>query len=167
MSDTETSAALIELTSDIVSAYVANNVVQPGALPDLIASVYSSLAGLGQPAAPPVEDHKVTAAQIRKSITPDHLISFIDGRPYKALKRHVTKHGLTPAEYRQKYGLPHDYPMVASSYAASRSELAKSFGLGRKRQGAAAAKQAAPDAKITEKKPAGRGRPRKPGAAAE
>src|SRR4051812_30088182 len=99
MSDTETSAALIDLTSDIISAYVVNNVVHPGTLPDLIASVHSSLAGLGQPAAAPVEDHKVTAAQIRKSITPDHIISFIDGKPYKALKRHLTGNGLTPADY--------------------------------------------------------------------
>jgi len=167
MSDTETSAALIDLTSDIVSAYVANNVVQPGALPDLIASVHASLTGLGQPAAPPVEDHKVTAAQIRKSVTPDHLISFIDGKPYKALKRHLTGHGMTPADYRQKFGLGPDYPMVAANYAASRSELAKSSGLGQKRQAAAAAKKATPDAKVTEKKPSGRGRPRKAGAAAE
>ncbi|WP_298961065.1 MucR family transcriptional regulator [uncultured Methylobacterium sp.] len=129
-----TSAGLALLTSDIVSAYVSKNSVPVADLPALITSVHASLNGLGQAAPEPVEDHKVRPAQIRHSITPDHLISFIDGKSYKSLKRHLAKHGLTPDQYRQKFGLGRDYPMVAASYAAQRSELAKSLGLGAHRR---------------------------------
>ncbi|KMO40638.1 MucR family transcriptional regulator [Methylobacterium variabile] len=164
----------IDLAADIVSAFVSNNNVPIAELPGLIASVHASLSGLGQPAATPVEDHKVTPAQIRKSITPDAIISFIDGKPYKSLKRHLTSNGLTPDEYRQKYGLPRDYPMVAATYAAQRSELAKSLGLGQLRRDRAAAKKAAekraePDPVVTapvDAKPARRGRPKKATASA-
>ncbi|WP_298951492.1 MucR family transcriptional regulator [uncultured Methylobacterium sp.] len=148
--------SLAELTSDIVSAYVSKNSVPLADLPSLIASVHASLSALGQPAAQAAEDHRVTPAQIRKSITPDHLVSFLDGRSYKSLKRHLTSHGTSPDEYRRKFGLGHDYPMVAASYAAQRSELAKSLGLGQQRRRAAEAAGSAP---------ARRGRPRK--AAAE
>ncbi|GJD50289.1 hypothetical protein OPKNFCMD_3028 [Methylobacterium crusticola] len=166
MNDTEAPAvALIDLASDIVSAYVSNNNVPAAELPGLIVSVHASLVALGQPAAAPVEDHKVTAAQIRKSITPDHLISFIDGKSYKSLKRHLTSQGMTPADYRQKFGLGHDYPMVAASYAAQRSELAKSIGLGQQRRKAVAAQDVAAEATVTEAKPA-RARKSKPAAAA-
>jgi len=159
----------IDLAADIVSAYVTNNSIQAADLPGLIASVHASLSGLGQPAATPVEDHKVTPAQIRKSVTPDALISFIDGKPYKSLKRHLTSNGTSPDEYRQKYGLPRDYPMVAATYAAQRSELAKSLGLGQLRRNGAAAKKAAekraePDPVVTTPdgaKPRRRGRPKK------
>ncbi|WP_246102723.1 MucR family transcriptional regulator [Methylobacterium terricola] len=159
----------IELAADIVSAYVMRNNVPAAELPKLIASVHASLSTLGQPAATPTEDHKVTPAQIRKSVTPDAITSFIDGKPYKSLKRHVTSNGLTPDEYRQKYGLPRDYPMVAANYAAQRSELAKSLGLGQLRRDRAAAKKAAekravPDPVVTasmDAKPARRGRPKK------
>ena len=159
----------IDLAADIVSAYVSKNNVPVAELPNLIASVYASLSGLGQPAATPVEDHKVTPAQVRKSVTPDTITSFIDGKPYKSLKRHLTSNGLTPDEYRQKYGLPHDYPMVAANYAAQRSELAKSLGLGQIRRDRAEAKKAAekrsvPDPVVTapaDAKPARRGRPKK------
>ncbi|MBM0669048.1 MucR family transcriptional regulator, partial [Klebsiella pneumoniae] len=113
-----------------------------------------------------VEDHKVTAAQVRKSVTPDRLFSFLDGKPYKSLKRHLTTRGITPAEYRQKYGLPHDYPMVAATYAAQRSELAKNSGLGQYRREQAAARKAEAGAKAAEAVPAKRGRPRKAEAAA-
>ncbi len=159
----------IDLAADIVSAYVSKNNVPIAELPSLIASVHASLSTLGQPAATPAEDHKVTAAQIRKSVTPDALISFIDGKPYKSLKRHLTTRGLTPDEYRQKYGLPRDYPMVAANYAAQRSELAKSLGLGQIRRDRAEAKKAAEkraalDPVVTaplEAKPVRRGRPKK------
>jgi predicted transcriptional regulator len=159
----------IDLAADIVSAFVSNNNVPVAELPGLIASVYASLSGLGQPTATPVEDHKVTPAQIRKSVTPDALISFIDGRPYKSLKRHLTSNGTSPDEYRQKYGLPRDYPMVAANYAAQRSELAKSLGLGQLRRDRAAARKAAekraePDPVVAapaDAKPARRGRPKK------
>lgn len=128
-------AETIELVAGIVSAYVSNNVVPPAELPDLIAMVSRTLGELGKPSAPAAEEiPKLTAAQIRKSITPDHIVSFIDGKPYKSMKRHLTKNGLSPDAYRQKYGLPHDYPMVAPNYAAQRSELAKSLGLGQLRR---------------------------------
>lgn len=132
----------IELTVDIVSAYVSNNHIQAVDLPALIGTVHAALSDLSKPAEAveaPVE--KLTPAQIRKSITPDALVSFIDGKPYKTLKRHLTSHGLTPREYRATYGLPDDYPMVAAGYAAQRSALAKAIGLGV--PGAQAARQAA------------------------
>src|SRR4051812_6826219 len=119
------------LVAEIVSAYVTNNSVRPADLPDLIASVHQALGELGQATGSADAVERPTASQIRKSITPDALISFIDGRPYKSLKRHLTGHGLDPYSYRQRYGLPADYPMVAASYAAQRSELAKAIGLGR------------------------------------
>ena len=171
---TQNDTDFISLAADIVGAYVSNNNVRTADLPNLIASVHASLTGLGQPVAAPVEDHKVTPAQIRKSITPDHLFSFLDGKPYRSLKRHLTSNGLTPDEYRQKYGLPRDYPMVAANYAAQRSELAKSLGLGQLRRDRAAAKKAAekraePDPVVTapvDAKPARRGRPKKSAASA-
>nr|WP_132255488.1 MucR family transcriptional regulator [Methylobacterium segetis] len=123
----------VELAADIVSAYVTNNSLPVAELPALLTSVHSALNNLthGAPQAAEEEVEKVTPSQIRKSITPDALVSFIDGKPYKTLKRHLTGHGLDPHAYRQRYGLPNDYPMVAASYAAQRSELAKSIGLGR------------------------------------
>ncbi|WP_425339922.1 MucR family transcriptional regulator [Methylobacterium variabile] len=139
----EQQSELVGLAADIVSSYVANNNLQVAELPGLIASVHASLMALGQPVAAAAEETRATPAQIRKSVTPDHLISFIDGKPYRSLKRHLTSQGLTPADYRQKFGLPHDYPMVAASYAAQRSALAKSLGLGQRRRDAAAAAQAA------------------------
>ncbi|KMO41242.1 MucR family transcriptional regulator [Methylobacterium variabile] len=164
---TQNDTDFISLAADIVGAYVSNNNVRTADLPNLIASVHASLTGLGQPVAAPVEDHKVTPAQIRKSITPDHLFSFLDGKPYRSLKRHLTSNGLTPDEYRQKYGLPRDYPMVAANYAAQRSELAKSLGLGQIRRDRAAAQKAEAETGATESTPARRGRPKKADAAAE
>ena len=125
---------LAEVTSEVVAAYVAKNHVQPGELPALIASVHAALAGLDQPEAPVEEAATlVPPVSIRKSLTEDYLISMEDGKRYQALKRHLTKHGLTPAEYRTKWGLPRNYPMVAPAYAARRSEIAKGVRLGRKR----------------------------------
>jgi predicted transcriptional regulator len=123
----------IQLVAGVVSAYVSNNRIPMAELPVLIAGVHAALNGIASGAPQAVEDEvqKPTASQIRKSITPNALISFIDGRPYKTLKRHLSAHGLDPYSYRQRYGLPSDYPMVAASYAAQRSELAKSIGLGR------------------------------------
>ncbi|WP_082172986.1 MucR family transcriptional regulator [Methylobacterium platani] len=123
----------VSLAADIVSAYVAKNSVPPGELADLIASTYAALAKLAAPSKP--EPVKLEPpVPIRKSVTPDYLISLEDGRQYKSLKRHLTSRGLTPDDYRQKWGLPRDYPMVAANYAASRSELAKSSGLGQSRR---------------------------------
>ncbi|AWN52177.1 MucR family transcriptional regulator [Methylobacterium sp. 17Sr1-1] len=159
---------LIGLAADIVGAYVTRNNVPASELPGLIASVHASLSSLGQPVAAPEEDHKVTAAQIRKSVTPDHITSFLDGKPYKSLKRHLNSQGYTPDEYRKKFGLPFDYPMVAATYAAQRSELAKSLGLGQIRRDRASARKA--DAEVQGGEPAAparRGRPKKAETAAE
>jgi predicted transcriptional regulator len=102
-------------------------------LPALIQSVHEALTGIGQPEAEPGPgERKLSVAQIRKSITPDALISFIDGRPYRMLKRHLATHGLTVAEYKARFGLPSDYPTTAPSYSAARSTLAKEAGLGQK-----------------------------------
>ena len=126
---------LVALTADIVSAYVSNNRVPPAEMAALLSSVHAAVAGLGSSSAG-VEPSpaKLTPAQIRKSITPDALISFIDGKPYKTLKRHLTGNGLTIEEYRERYGLPRHYPSVAASYSESRSTLAKSLGLGQRRR---------------------------------
>lgn len=124
---------LAELTSEIVSAYVTNNKLPSGELPDVIASVHAALRGLNEVKAP--EPEKPTPiVSIKKSITPDYLISLEDGRRYKSLKRHLSGRGLTPAEYREKWGMPRDYPMVAPNYAKQRSDLAKALGLGQQRR---------------------------------
>ncbi len=121
------------LTADIVSAYVSNNKVGASDLANVIAEVHRALGAVGQAPAPAEpEAPKPTAAEIRKSRTPEFLTSFVDGRKYKSLKRHLTTNGMTPDEYRTRFGLPKDYPMVAESYSAQRSALAKTLGLGRK-----------------------------------
>jgi predicted transcriptional regulator len=126
---------VLEQTAEIVSAYVSGNHVPREELVKLIGDVFRTLrgvdAGPAESAAP--EQPLTPAVPIRKSITPDHIICLEDGKPFKSLRRHLqTKFGLTPEEYRAKWGLPNDYPMVAANYAAKRSELAKSIGLGRK-----------------------------------
>ncbi|MBR2690448.1 MAG: MucR family transcriptional regulator [Aquamicrobium sp.] len=122
---------LTELTADIVGAYVANNPVPVSDLPSVIASVFQSMANLGIPSEPIVEPLK-PRVPVRKSITPDYLISLEDGKQYKTLKRHLAKLGLSPEQYREKWSLPQDYPMVAASYSEQRSALAKNLGLGKK-----------------------------------
>ena len=154
----------IELTADIVAAYVSNNSLPVGGLADLIASVHGGLTGLRAPTEPAqIEVEKPTAAQIRKSVTHDGLVSFVDGKTYKTLKRHLTGAGLDPASYRQRYGLPNDYPMTAPSYSEQRSALAKSLGLGQQRRTGTdtVAKAAKSDETAPEKAKKGRGRPRK------
>jgi predicted transcriptional regulator len=125
--------------AEVVAAYVSNNHVALSDLPALIASVHASLARMatGQQDAPVESSEKLSSAQIRKSITPDALISFIDGKPYKTLKRHLGTHGLDPDSYRARYGLPADYPMVAPSYSERRSALARNLGLGNHGRGRA------------------------------
>ncbi|OBQ67976.1 MucR family transcriptional regulator [Mesorhizobium erdmanii] len=124
--------ALIELTADIVSAYVSKNAVPVASLPELIQSVNASLSKIGAPAEP--ESPALTpAVNPKRSVFPDYIICLEDGKKFKSLKRHLDVHyGLTPDEYRAKWGLKSDYPMVAPNYAAQRSALAKSSGLGRK-----------------------------------
>jgi predicted transcriptional regulator len=142
----------IELTASIVSAFVGNdaNRVAQSELPDLISATLSALITLGDSEAV-VTDRvsKPTPAQIRKSITHDALISFEDGKPYKTLKRHLTTHGMTVAEYKAKWGLPNDYPTTAPAYSEARSAMAKALGLG---QGGRKVKAAAPPAKVTKAK---------------
>jgi len=122
---------IIGHTADIVAAFVGQNKVSVEALPDLINSIYGALANMGAPA-PAAPEKQAPAVPIKKSVTPDFLISLEDGQKYKSLKRHLrTKYGRSPEDYRAKWGLPKDYPMVAPAYAASRSALAKSMGLGR------------------------------------
>jgi predicted transcriptional regulator len=125
----------IGLTAELVAAYVSNNNVPVSELSALLANVHAALAGLGNEAnAEPAAPEKATPAQIKKSVTPDALISFLDGKRYKTLKRHLTTNGLTMEEYRARYGLPSDYPSTAASYSAQRSELARSLGLGQQRR---------------------------------
>lgn len=138
----DTAAERAELTADVVSAYVSNNPVPVTNLPELIASVHASLSGLILPAAPSVAE-LVPAVNPKKSVFPDYIVSLEDGRKFKSMKRHLGLLGMTPDEYRAKWGLPRDYPMVAPSYAATRSALAKSIGLGRKPSTAASAKKPA------------------------
>ncbi|WCS27260.1 MucR family transcriptional regulator [Methylobacterium sp. NMS14P] len=119
----------------IVTAYVGQHHVPAADLPGLIASVHRAVAGLGQPAEDaPAQADKPTKKQIDASVRRDAIISFIDGKPYKTLKRHLTKHGLDARGYRERFGLPDSYPLVAADYAVKRSALAKAAGLGAPRQ---------------------------------
>jgi len=130
MSDDKSNVS--EMVADIVAAYVGNNAVQAAELPDIIRSVHSALseAEKGGPAAAP---RAAPPTSIKKSITPDYLICLEDGKKFKSLKRHLqSQYGMSPEEYRAKWGLPSDYPMVAPNYAKARSELARKMGLGRK-----------------------------------
>jgi predicted transcriptional regulator len=126
-----------------VSAYVSNNPIPTAELPSLIASVHSSLQGVGTPAkTKPVVEKPEPAVPVRKSITPENIICLLDGKRFKSLKRHLrSKYDLSPEQYRAMFDLPADYPMVAPNYAAERSALAKKIGLGRQagaRRGSAA-----------------------------
>jgi predicted transcriptional regulator len=125
----------LELTSRIVAAYLSRNAVPAGELPDLIQQTFSSLSGTSprHPSEPAVEEQR-PAVPIEKSVTVDSIICLEDGEKFKSLKRHLmAKYGLTPEQYREKWGLPADYPMVAPNYARQRSELARASGLGKKR----------------------------------
>ncbi|HEY9012708.1 MAG TPA: MucR family transcriptional regulator [Devosia sp.] len=124
---------LIDLSADIVCAYVSHNALSVADLPKLIADVHAALRGLGTAAvAEPVEELK-PAVPVKKSIAPDYIVCLEDGKKFKSLKRHLRTHyNLSPEEYREKWGLPADYPMVAPNYSATRSRLAKDNGLGRK-----------------------------------
>ncbi|WP_192181708.1 MucR family transcriptional regulator [Mesorhizobium amorphae] len=123
---------LIELTADVVSAYVSNNPVPVGDLPALIGQVHAALKGTAGSVSEEPEALK-PAVPIKKSVAPDYIICLEDGKKFKSLKRHLSTHyGLTPDAYRAKWGLSADYPMVAPNYAAARSALAKTMGLGRK-----------------------------------
>ena len=146
MSDPETSMAqatadaltLAEMTAGLIVAYVSRNRVQPSDMPAVIATLHASLAGLGSASETAPEPTKqLPAVPIKKSIADDYIISLEDGRKFKSMKRYLSILGMTPDQYRAKWGLPHDYPMVAPAYAKARSELARSHSFGRKSSDAA------------------------------
>src|SRR5271166_5590317 len=126
----------VELAAEVVAAYVANNPLPRSELPALIEAMKSAIEGLGRgpEGAEPQVEAKPPAVPVRKSITPDYLICLEDGKKFKSLRRHLRLHGLTPEQYREKWNLPANYPMVAPNYAARRSALAKKIGLGQIRR---------------------------------
>jgi predicted transcriptional regulator len=129
----ETTESMVGLTADIVAAHVSNNSVAISDLPTLIANVHTALTGLVSGSVAEEPTKLEPAVSIRSSIKPDYIVCLEDGKKLKMLKRHLmTSYGMTPAEYRTKWGLPADYPMVAPSYANQRRELAVKIGLGRK-----------------------------------
>ena len=135
MSDTTTTNNFIELTAEIVSAYVSNNTVPSGDIPALINQVHAALARVsGAPGEPPAEPLK-PAVSVKRSVTPEYIVCLEDGKKFKSLKRHLrTQYNMTPEQYRDKWSLPPDYPMVAPNYAQARSALAKQMGLGQQRR---------------------------------
>ncbi|MFA6266607.1 MAG: MucR family transcriptional regulator [Pseudolabrys sp.] len=135
MNDSTNSGNFIELTASIVSAYVSNNSVAASDIPALINQVHAALSGVsGKTGELPAEPLK-PAVSVKKSITPEHIVCLEDGKKFKSLKRHLrTQYNMTPEQYREKWGLGPDYPMVAPNYAAARSQLAKEMGLGQQRR---------------------------------
>ena len=131
----EKSSNYIELTADIVSAYVSNNSVAAGDISTLISQVHSALLRVSNGQGEVVSETLKPAVAVKKSITPEYLICLEDGKKFKSLKRHLrTQYNMTPEHYREKWGLPPDYPMVAPKYAEARSQLAKQMGLGQQRR---------------------------------
>ena len=131
MAEDKPTQAVLGLTAQIVSAHVSNNTVSRDALPDLIQQVFSTLMAAGTEQ--PEPEQLQPAVPIKKSVFPDYIVCLEDGKKLKMLKRHLqTSYNITPEQYRERWGLPHDYPMVAPRYAEHRSELAKKIGLGRK-----------------------------------
>ncbi len=127
---------LVEMAAEIVAAYVSANQVAPQDLPALIRTVHSALGAVSSEAAAPAELTQEPAISVKKSVTPDYIICLEDGKKFKSLKRHLrTRYNMSPDEYRTKWGLAHDYPMVAPNYAKERSNLAKRMGLGQARKG--------------------------------
>jgi predicted transcriptional regulator len=138
MSNTDEQTGLIELAADIVSAYVSNNAISASDVPTLIGEVYSALSRVGTGAVAAPSEPAKPAVSPKKSITPDYLICLEDGKKFKSLKRHLrTMYNMSPEQYREKWNLGSDYPMVAPNYAEARSRLAKEMGLGQKRKRAA------------------------------
>jgi len=151
---------LTSLTADIVSAYVANNALSGDKIPDLISSIHGALSRASLRAVEPEKVELKPAVAIKKSVTPDYIICLEDGQKFKSLKRHLQSHyDLSPEAYREKWALPYDYPMVAPSYAAARSDLAKDMGLGRRGTAVAGTQTEAPaSVKPVEKPAKGRGK---------
>lgn len=154
-SDLETVPDFIELAADIVAAFVSNNSVPIADLPALISSVHATLGKLNQSAPEEKLEPLTPAVSVKRSITPDYIVCLEDGKKFKSLKRHLrTRYDMTPEQYRTKWNLASDYPMVAPNYAAARSELAKNMGLGQQRRKQDSGPAADSEAKV----PAPRGR---------
>ena len=135
MSSDEASSNFIGLTAEIVSAYVSNNTVSSGDIPALINQVHAALLRVSSGQAEASSEPLKPAVPIKRSINPDFIVCLDDGKKFKSLKRHLrTQYNMTPEQYREKWGLPSDYPMVAPNYAAARSQLAKQMGLGQQRR---------------------------------
>jgi len=135
MTDIQSETNLLDLTADIVASYVGNNTLATADIPNLIQAVHKALQDTVQATNEPEPEPLKPAVPIKKSVTPDFLICLEDGKQFKSLKRHLRTHyNLTPAEYKEKWGLEHDYPMVAPNYAEARSALAKQMGLGQQRK---------------------------------
>ncbi len=135
MDEASISQSYIELAADIVSAYVSNNSVPASELPALISDVHSALTRVSSGVSVVSADAPRPAVPTKKSITSDYIVCLEDGKKFKSLKRHLrTQYGMTPEAYREKWGLPPDYPMVAPNYAKARSQLAKEMGLGQQRR---------------------------------
>ena len=142
----------LELAAEVVAAFVSNNPVPRGELPALIQTIHETLARLsaGGENSTSKEEPKEPAVSIRKSVTPGYLICLEDGKHFKSLKRHLAAHGLTPEQYRAKWKLPSDYPIVAANYAATRSAMAKAIGPGQLRGSAGARKRGRPPKAVQE-----------------
>ena len=156
---------LVEMTIEVVASYVAHNNLRPDDVPGFIAQTHAAIAALTkteEPAAAPEQEaapQHEPAVTARKSLASrEHILSMIDGKPYKTLKRHISRHGMTPAEYRERYGLKADYPMTAPAYSEHRREVAKTLGLGRKRKVEEPADEAPAAAEPAEAPKARRGR---------
>jgi predicted transcriptional regulator len=150
---------LTSLTSDIVSAYVSHNALTGDKLPDLIGSVYGALSRASVQGVEPEKVELIPAVAIKKSVTRDYIVCLEDGKKFKSLKRHLKTHyDMSPEVYREKWRLPHDYPMVAPSYAAARSDLAKNMGLGRRGTAIAGTQPELPAKAETAEKLKGRGK---------
>jgi predicted transcriptional regulator len=135
MSDTTADGNYIELTAEIVSAYVSNNTVPASEIPGLISQVHAALARVSGKSGDATAEPLKPAVSVKKSITPEYIVCLEDGKKFKSLKRHLrTQYNMTPEQYREKWQLGADYPMVAPSYAAARSQLAKQMGLGQQRR---------------------------------
>lgn len=133
MEQENNSTVVVELTADIVAAYVSNNTIVANDVPSLIGEVFDALSRAANVSPGSTLEDLKPAVPVKKSVTPDFIICLEDGKKFKSLKRHLRTHyDLSPEEYREKWGLPHDYPMVAPNYAAARSRLAKKMGLGQR-----------------------------------
>lgn len=129
--DSSTSPELVAITASIVAAYVSNNTIASAEIPGLIADTHAALSRAAGRAVTVERDDSKPKVAVKKSVMPDYIICLEDGKKFKSLKRHLRTHyNLSPEEYREKWGLPHDYPMVAPNYAQARSQLAKKMGLG-------------------------------------